>query len=174
MLVHKFLNNKSHCAWSSIKHNFLKSDIHFNPIFIPCFLGSKFLRVQVFQGPVFSSSRFFRIQVFLGRGFSESGSRVLVQVLEIAFQHVYVVFSVFFNYSNIKPYVLLFNNNFFIKSFLENKKRKLLLKKHDAEYGFKYSVFKVIVYTRVPWMCYGEKCHAFLKRTLLEKGALLF
>ena len=33
-----------------IKHNSLKSDIFFNPIFIPCFSGSKFFRVQVFQG----------------------------------------------------------------------------------------------------------------------------
>ena len=30
-----------------IKHNSLKLDIHFNPIFIPYFLGSKFLRVQI-------------------------------------------------------------------------------------------------------------------------------
>ena len=30
-----------------IKHNSLKLDIHFNPILIPYFLGSKFLRVQI-------------------------------------------------------------------------------------------------------------------------------
>ena len=34
-----------------IKHNTLKSDIFFNSIFIPGFSGSRFLRVQVFQGP---------------------------------------------------------------------------------------------------------------------------
>ena len=39
-----------------VKHNSLKSDIFFNPIFIPGFSGSRFselrfLRVQVFQGP---------------------------------------------------------------------------------------------------------------------------
>ena len=34
-----------------IKHNSLKSDIFFNPIFIPGFSGSRFFRVQVFQGP---------------------------------------------------------------------------------------------------------------------------
>ena len=50
-----------------IKHNYLKSDIFFNPIFIPGFSGSRFFRVQVFQGP----------------GFSGSGSRVQVQVLEV-------------------------------------------------------------------------------------------
>ena len=37
-----------------IKHNSLMSDIHFNPIFIPCFLGPKFFRVQVFLGLGFS------------------------------------------------------------------------------------------------------------------------
>ena len=42
-----------------IKHNSLKSDIYFNSTFIPCFLGSKFLRVQDFQGPDFSEFRFF-------------------------------------------------------------------------------------------------------------------
>ena len=42
-----------------VKHNSLKSDKFFNPIFIPGFLGSKFFRVQVFkdpgQGPEFGS-----------------------------------------------------------------------------------------------------------------------
>ena len=55
-----------------IKHNSLKSDIFFNPIFIPCFSGSKFFRVQVFQDPGFSESRFLRVQVFQGPAFSES------------------------------------------------------------------------------------------------------
>ena len=32
-----------------VKHNFLKSDIFFNPIF-PGFSESRFFRVQVFQG----------------------------------------------------------------------------------------------------------------------------
>ena len=53
-----------------IKHNSLKSDIYFNPIFVPCFSGSRFFRVQVFQGPGFSGFRFF-----VGPGFSGSGSR---------------------------------------------------------------------------------------------------
>ena len=34
-----------------VKHNSLKSDIFFNPIFIPGFLESTFFRVHVFQGP---------------------------------------------------------------------------------------------------------------------------
>ena len=34
-----------------IAHNSLKSDIFFNPIFIPCFSGFMLFRVQVFQGP---------------------------------------------------------------------------------------------------------------------------
>ena len=67
-----------------IKNISLKSDIHFNPVFIPWFLVSKFLKVQIFEGPCFSGSRFFRVQVFLGSGFSESGSRGRVQVLELA------------------------------------------------------------------------------------------
>ena len=46
-----------------IKHNSLKSNKHFNPTFIPCFLGPTLLRVQFFQSPGFSASRFFRVCV---------------------------------------------------------------------------------------------------------------
>ena len=82
-----------------IKHNSLKSDIFFNPIFIQGFSGSRLFRVRVFQSPGFSGSRFFRVQVFQspgfsgsrffrvrvqGSGFSGSGSRVQLQVLEVA------------------------------------------------------------------------------------------
>ena len=71
-----------------IKHNSLKSDLFFNPKFIPCLSGSRFFRVQIFQGPGFSRSRFLRAQVFWfqviqGPGFSRSGSRVRIQVLEV-------------------------------------------------------------------------------------------
>ena len=61
-----------------VKHNSLTSDIFFNPIFIPGFSGSRFFRVQVFQSP----------------GFSGSGSRVRVQVLEVAvlFTFVFTLF----------------------------------------------------------------------------------
>ena len=83
-----------------IKHNSLKSDIFFNPIFIPCFSasmffrvqifmvlvfqvsgfsGSRFFRVQDFHDPIFSESRCFRVQVFLGPGISGSRPRVRVQ-----------------------------------------------------------------------------------------------
>ena len=79
-----------------IKHNSLKPDIFFNPIFIPGFSGSRFFRIQIFQGPGFSESRFFWVQVFQGsdpgsgsrvrvQGPS-SGSRFRVQVLEVADQ----------------------------------------------------------------------------------------
>ena len=55
----------------------------------PRFTGSRFFRVQVFQGPGFSRSRFSWVQVFHGPGFSGSGSRVWVQVLEVAvFKHL--------------------------------------------------------------------------------------
>ena len=50
----------------------------------PDFSASRFFRVQVFQGPGFSGSIFFWVQVFPGTGFSGSGSRVWVQVLEVA------------------------------------------------------------------------------------------
>ena len=45
---------------------------------------NNFWHKNAFQGPGFSESRFFRVQVFQGPGFSGSGSRVWVQVLEIA------------------------------------------------------------------------------------------
>ena len=49
MLVHKLLNNKSHCTFALL--NSRKADIFFNPIFIPCFSGSMFfwVRVQVLE-----------------------------------------------------------------------------------------------------------------------------
>ena len=66
-----------------IKHNYLKSDIIFNPIFIPGFSGSRFLRAQVFQDPG-PGSRFLafgsRVRV-QGPG---SGTRVGGQVIEVA------------------------------------------------------------------------------------------
>ena len=73
-----------------IKRNSLNSDIYFNHIFIPCFLGSRFLgsrffrvRVQVLEVTLgFSESRFFRVRVQVSEvplGFSGS-SFILVQV----------------------------------------------------------------------------------------------
>ena len=46
-----------------LKHNSLKSEIFFNPIFIPCFSESMFFRVQIFEGPGFSGSRLFGVRV---------------------------------------------------------------------------------------------------------------
>ena len=72
-----------------VKHNSLKSDIFFNPIFIPAFQGpgfseSRFFRVQVFQDPVFSVSAFgSRVQ---GPG---SASRFRAQVLEVVIQNIF-------------------------------------------------------------------------------------
>ena len=57
-----------------IKHNYLKSDIFFNPIFIPGFSGSRVFMEQVFRVQV------FRVRV-QGPG---SGSRIRVQVIEVA------------------------------------------------------------------------------------------
>ena len=89
-----------------VKHNPLKSDIFFNPIFIPGFSGSRFFRVQVFQRPGFLGSG-SRVQVQgpgpgpspgsrsrvrapgLGPG---SGCRVWVQVLEVALKMSIFVF----------------------------------------------------------------------------------
>ena len=48
-----------------IKHNSLKSDI-----FLILYL------FHVFQDPGYLGSRFFRVQVFQGLGFSEAGCRV--------------------------------------------------------------------------------------------------
>ena len=56
-----------------VKHNSLKSDIFFNPIFISGFSGSRFFTVQIFQSPGFSGSR---IQGSGPGSGSESGSRV--------------------------------------------------------------------------------------------------
>ena len=49
----------------------------------PVFLGSRFFRVQIFQGPCFSGTRFFWVYVFQSPS-PASGSRILIQVLEVA------------------------------------------------------------------------------------------
>ena len=70
-----------------IKHNYLKSDIFFNPIFIPGFSESRFFRVKVFRVQVFrvwlqgpGSGSGFRVRVQS----PGSWSRVRVQVVEVA------------------------------------------------------------------------------------------
>ena len=82
VLVHELLNNNSHCVWSS--YNSLKSYIFFNPIFIPGFSGSRFFRVQVFQGP-------------------GSGSRVRAQVLEVANFFSNVIKALFHDFISQQP-----------------------------------------------------------------------
>ena len=70
-----------------IKHNYLKSDIFFNPIFIPGFSESRFFTVKVFRVQVFrvwlqgpGSGSGFRVRVQS----PGSWSRVRVQVVEVA------------------------------------------------------------------------------------------
>ena len=58
-----------------IKHNYLKSDIFLIPYLF-----------HVFQHPCFSGSMFFWVQVFQGSGFSGFGSRVQVQGLGPGFR----------------------------------------------------------------------------------------
>ena len=85
-----------------IKHNSLKPDIFFNPIFMSCFSGSMFFSVHVFQDPCYSGSIFFKVQAFaesmffwvqLFQGPALSGfvSRVWVQVLEVA--HSFILYA---------------------------------------------------------------------------------
>ena len=69
-----------------VKHNSLKSDIFFNPIFIPGFSGSRFFKVQVFQGPgPGSGSGSVSESRVQGPG-PGSGSRVRVQGLGPGFR----------------------------------------------------------------------------------------
>ena len=46
-----------------IKYYSLKSDIFFHPLFSSYFSGSRFSKVQVFQGPGFSGSRFYWVHL---------------------------------------------------------------------------------------------------------------
>ena len=64
-----------------LKHNSLRSDMFFNPIFISCFSECVFFRVQVFQSPGFSGSSLFRAQYFQGPGYS-GHSIFRVQVIQ--------------------------------------------------------------------------------------------
>ena len=73
-----------------IKHNSLKSDIFFHPIYIQCFPGSMFFRVWV-QGP--------------GSGFRSS-------LIELLFKKIQI-----YKESNISVYVIIFCL-FFIKKVL--------------------------------------------------------
>ena len=91
-----------------IKHNYLKSDIFFNSIFIPGFSGSRFFRF-LGSGPGSGS----RVQV-QGPG-PGSGSRVKVQVIEAA--HFYITYPLLYSmhdFYNLLQYTFFIStNNFF-------------------------------------------------------------
>ena len=56
-----------------INYTMWSSNLFFAPSCFSRFSGSRFFRVQVFQGPGFSGSKFFRVQVQgLGPGFRSS------------------------------------------------------------------------------------------------------
>ena len=74
-----------------VKHNSLQSDIFFNPIFIPGFSRSRFFRVQVFR------VQDFRVPI-QGPG---PGSRVRVQVIEVALMEVNLIYSYTVQMTNI-------------------------------------------------------------------------
>ena len=79
VLINYTMQSSNHCSTSSCFPRFLWSR----------FSGFRFFRVQyfkvqVFQTPDFCGSRFFRVQVFQSSRFSGSGSKVRVQVLEVA------------------------------------------------------------------------------------------
>ena len=88
------------------------------------FSDYSFFRAQVFQGPDFSGSRFFRVQAFLGPGFSGSGSRVWVQVLEVA-----VLFHMFNHWPRYK------SNSFQLHLFPEKKSLFCNLFKWPTRFG---------------------------------------
>ena len=86
----------------------------------------------------FSMSNLFRVQVFQGPGSSGSGSRVRVQVLEVAMQRSSVK-----NFNEIFRYSFLIIQNAYkldkkYKSIHANK--YILLTKYDKKYEKKYGV----------------------------------
>ena len=74
VLINYTMQSSNHCSTSSCFPRFLWSR----------FFRVQYFKVQVFQTPNFCGSRFFRVQVFQSSRFSGSGSKVRVQVLEVA------------------------------------------------------------------------------------------
>ena len=74
VLINYTMQSSNHCSTSSCFPRFLWSR----------FFRVQYFKVQVFQTPDFCGSRFFRVQVFQSSRFSGSGSKVRVQVLEVA------------------------------------------------------------------------------------------
>ena len=74
VLISYTMQSSNHCSTTSCFPRFLWSR----------FFRVQYFKVQVFQTPDFCGSRFFRVQVFQSSRFSGSGSKVRVQVLEVA------------------------------------------------------------------------------------------
>ena len=74
VLINYTMQSSNHCSTTSCFPRFLWSR----------FFRVQYFKVQVFQTPDFCGSRFFRVQVFQSSRFSGSGSKVRVQVLEVA------------------------------------------------------------------------------------------
>ena len=90
-----------------LRHNSLKSDIFFNPTYIPCFPGSVFFRVQGFQG--------------LGPGFRSSLIKLHLTRIQVQIQ--------VYKESNISVYIIIILFIFHLKSFsLWNKMKWILLR----------------------------------------------
>ena len=71
--------------WFTIQFFFWHPAIS-NVIHGPGFSGTMFFRIQLFQGRSFFKVQIFQGQVFTFQGFSRFGSRIRVQVLEVAKQ----------------------------------------------------------------------------------------
>ena len=69
--------------WFTIQFFFWHPAIS-NVIHGPGFSGTMFFRIQLFQGRSFFKVQIFQGQVFTFQGFSRFGSRIRVQVLEVA------------------------------------------------------------------------------------------
>ena len=106
-----------------IKHSSLKSDIFFNPIFIPRFPGSMYFRVQVFQSPDLD----FR----MGQGFAESGFRFQVQGLGPGFRS--------------SPNIIREGNFFFYENLLNYDKALLIMVPQNKDIKTKF--INVLMYS---------------------------
>ena len=129
-----------------IKHNSLKSDINFHPIFISCFSGSRFFRVQVFQGPGFlgSWSRFFRVRV---------------QVSEVAAVWRFLMNSLAKNINNFEGCILVglalsgtsFSTTFCVRFFKKNISNIIFYNLTEFHFYFLRYWVKHAFFTRKPF-----------------------
>ena len=127
----------------------------------PRWSWSRFFRVQVFWGPAFSGPSFFRVQVFQGpafsgSSFSGSGSRVRVQVLEVAIQKL-----VFKNYFNVTFKLDFDSENLSLFKFKILKPPNFDLNTDcNAEYIYRFNFAHCPAYR----YRYGPKLPVFLKK----------